>query len=102
MKISIFKVEPRIGSTFFVDLFYNKYSKSEKEGISMEKVVIVKNMGCAACASKIDQAVLAIPGVIRAVADAETKEVVVEFDDKKTSLEAIYNAIEEIGYTPSR
>lgn len=66
----------------------------------VETMIKVKNMGCAACASKIDAAVLKVAGVTRAVADHATKEVVVEYDETKTTLDAIKAAIEEIGYTP--
>jgi Cu+-exporting ATPase len=65
----------------------------------MSKVTLnLRGMHCASCASSIQSATRSISGVISSNVNFATEEVMVEFDDKKTSVAAIQKVIKDIGY----
>ncbi|MFB6179229.1 MAG: heavy metal translocating P-type ATPase [Halorientalis sp.] len=72
-------------------------------GIVRETTTIaITDMSCANCASTNEEALLATPGVIDATVNYATDEAQVEYNPADTSLEDLYDAIEDAGYTPVR
>ena len=68
----------------------------------MEKLEIkIEGMHCGACATGIQMITSQIDGVKSSFVDYDGKKGVVEFDASKTSREALFKAIEELGYKPS-
>ncbi len=61
--------------------------------------LFVEGMTCSSCEARIERALLAIPGVLRAKANQQGGEVVFEYDEGQTSPEAAKTAIEKAGYT---
>jgi uncharacterized protein len=61
--------------------------------------MFIEGMTCSSCESRIERALLAIPGVLRAKASQRGGEVIFEYDDGQTSPEAAKAAIEKAGYT---
>jgi Cu+-exporting ATPase len=55
-------------------------------------------MGCEACVKRVEKAVGALSGVIKATVDLETETLSVQFDDGKISFDMLRNAVEEAGY----
>lgn len=53
---------------------------------------------CGTCENKIEKAANGLEGVVSADWNKETKEMVVEFDEAKTSLLDIHKAIAGVGY----
>ncbi|GBO54744.1 lead, cadmium, zinc and mercury transporting ATPase [Pseudanabaena sp. lw0831] len=65
----------------------------------MSKVTLnLRGMHCASCASSIQSATRSISGVANSNVNFATEEVMVEFDEKKTSAAAIQKVIKDIGY----
>jgi len=65
----------------------------------MSKVTLdLRGMHCASCASSIQSATRSISGVASSNVNFATEEVMVEFDEKKTSASAIQKVIKDIGY----
>jgi uncharacterized protein len=61
--------------------------------------IFVEGMTCSSCEARIERALLAIPGVLRAKASRRGGEVVFEYDDSIASVEIAKAAIEKAGYT---
>ncbi len=65
----------------------------------MSKVTLnLRGMHCASCANSIQSATRSISGVANSNVNFATEEVMVEFDEKKTSPAAIQKVIKDIGY----
>ncbi len=65
----------------------------------MSKVTLnLHGMHCASCANNIQSTTRSISGVASSNVNFATEEVVVEFDEKKTSSAAIQKVIKDIGY----
>ncbi|NUN66769.1 copper-translocating P-type ATPase (plasmid) [Pseudanabaena biceps] len=65
----------------------------------MSKVTLnLRGMHCASCASSIETATRSISGVAKSNVNFATEEVMVEFDEKKTSSSSIQKVIKDIGY----
>ncbi|WP_276256145.1 heavy metal translocating P-type ATPase [Halomontanus rarus] len=62
----------------------------------------ISDMTCANCADTNEEALELVPGVIRAEANYATDEAQVEYNPADVSREALYDAIEDAGYTPVR
>ena len=62
----------------------------------------ITDMTCANCAETNQQALERAPGVIRAEVNFATDEAQVEYNPAETSLDDLYEAIEDAGYTPVR
>ncbi|ELY96786.1 copper-transporting ATPase [Natrialba taiwanensis DSM 12281] len=62
----------------------------------------ISDMTCANCAATNEDALEAVPGVISAEANYATDEAQVEFNPADVSRGALYDAIDEAGYTPVR
>ncbi|GAA0721585.1 Cu+-exporting ATPase [Halorubrum trapanicum] len=58
----------------------------------------ITGMSCANCSATVGDAVESLDGVSRADANYATDEATVEYDPERTSLAAIYDAIEDAGY----
>jgi Cu+-exporting ATPase len=64
--------------------------------------VAISDMHCANCATTNEDALLALPGVVRADVNYATDEATVEFNPESVTLSDLYDAIESAGYTPVR
>ena len=53
---------------------------------------------CDMCKKRIETAALSVEGVSSAIWDKKTKELHLNFDEKKTSIEAISKAIAKVGH----
>ncbi len=53
---------------------------------------------CGMCETRIEKAVKAVDGVVSADWDQETKMIEVTFDDSKTTLDKIHQAIADVGH----
>lgn len=58
----------------------------------------ISGMTCTGCEEHIKHAALQVPGVVKAEADYRAGKAIVEYDQQKTSLDAIVKAINETGY----
>lgn len=68
----------------------------------MEKIVLhIEGMHCGACATGIQMLVSQMDGIKSVFVDYEGKKGTVEFDQAKSSKEAIIKAIAELGYQAS-
>ncbi|MBM7855304.1 copper ion binding protein [Desulfohalotomaculum tongense] len=63
-----------------------------------EEKINVQGMSCGHCTAAVEKALTALPGVEKAVADLEEKNVTVTYDPGQTSRDDIVKAIEEEGY----
>lgn len=61
--------------------------------------IAVNGMKCGGCESTVKKAVAAIDGVISVEASHTEKRVDVEFDDGKTSIDVIEDAIIDAGFS---
>lgn len=59
----------------------------------------LRGMSCAACASSIEQAIQAVPGVGECSVNFGAEQATVQYDARKTNLEKIQAAVEEAGYS---
>ncbi len=58
----------------------------------------VENMHCAGCMRRIEDGLLKVPGVIGARANLTTKRVAVDWQDGKSSPDAVIGALDALGY----
>jgi len=63
-----------------------------------KEVIHVEGMSCGHCSQAVEGALLKLEGVNRALVSLQDKNVVVEFDIEKVTVEKIKSEIEEIGY----
>ncbi|WP_049979726.1 heavy metal translocating P-type ATPase [Halolamina rubra] len=72
-------------------------------GVVSETVSIaISDMSCANCAEANEDALEDLPGVVDAEVNYATDEAQVTYNPEDTSLSAMYDAIEDAGYTPVR
>ncbi|MEG6586545.1 copper chaperone CopZ [Dendrosporobacter sp. 1207_IL3150] len=65
----------------------------------MEKQILkVEGMSCGHCKNAVEKAVGSLPGVAAAEVDLAAKQLTVEFDSSKLSLNQIKEAVEEQGF----
>lgn len=60
--------------------------------------ISVEGMTCGHCTESVEKALLGLHGVVSAAANLEAKNVVVDYDGHKVSIEALKSAIEDIGF----
>jgi Cu+-exporting ATPase len=72
------------------------------EPITDTVTVGISGMHCANCATTNEEALLDLPGVVRADVNYATDEATVEFNPESVSRADLYDAIEGAGYTPVR
>ncbi len=66
----------------------------------MENLTLkLRGMSCASCASNIEQAIQAVPGVVACQVNFATEQATIEYEPQRTDLEAIQQAVDEAGYT---
>jgi len=63
--------------------------------------ISVPEITCAVCCSSVRSCVSRLNGVRRASADAARRELAVEFDERAISLEDLFRALRQAGYSPS-
>ncbi len=73
-------------------------SAEQREGASMRATFGVQGMVCDSCSHAIGQALLAVPGVERAIADHELGAAAVEYDPAQTDPAELEKVIERLGY----
>ncbi|TKX75177.1 copper-translocating P-type ATPase [Halorubrum sp. GN11_10-6_MGM] len=70
--------------------------------VSESVTVAITDMSCANCADANRDALEGVPGVIEADVNYATDEAQVRYNPAETSLSALYDAVEEAGYSPVR
>lgn len=58
----------------------------------------VANMSCATCAPIVRKSLSVMPGVSKVAVSLEEKSAVVTFDDQKTNVQALIDAVTKAGY----
>lgn len=61
----------------------------------------VEGMSCGHCQMRVKKAVESVEGVQKADVNLQSKQVTLEYDEGKASLEKIKAAIKEAGYEPA-
>ena len=70
-------------------------------GISLRKTTIaIGGMHCAACVSRVEKALKAVPGVSEASVNLGTEQATVTYEEALTKFEALRQAIADAGYEP--
>lgn len=59
----------------------------------------LRGMGCASCASSIEEAIRSVPGVSECNVNFGAEQATVQYDSNKTNLEEIQNAVDAAGYS---
>ena len=59
----------------------------------------LRGMSCASCARSIENTIRSVPGVNECNVNFGVEQAIVEYDPKKTNLEAIQGAVDEAGYS---
>ncbi|MBD2527873.1 heavy metal translocating P-type ATPase [Nostoc sp. FACHB-133] len=66
----------------------------------METVTLkLRGMSCASCASSIEGAINSVPGVDECIVNFGAEQATVEYDPRRTDLEAIQEAVDAAGYS---
>ncbi|MGL6342496.1 MAG: heavy metal translocating P-type ATPase, partial [Waterburya sp.] len=65
----------------------------------LEKVTLkLRGMSCAACASSIESAIRAVPGVVECNVNFGAEQAALQYNSRQTSIEEIQRAVAEAGY----
>ena len=76
-----------------------KLNELKQEKKIMETVTFkIGGMSCGHCQKRVQDTLMNIDGVSKAVVSLENKEAVVEYDDLKTSADALKKAVADAGY----
>jgi len=81
------------------------YPKSKKEIIVVDKANIqtlnigIKGMTCSSCEEHINHSVNQLSGILKVKSSYENKNVEIEFDSSKTTIEEIEKAVNSTGYS---
>lgn len=59
----------------------------------------LRGMSCAACASGIDKAISAVPGIVACNVNFGAEQATIKYDPRQTSIEDIQKAVTEAGYS---
>lgn len=59
----------------------------------------LRGMSCASCASNVEEAIRAVPGVIECNVNFGAEQATLKYDPQKTNLEKIQDAVDEAGYS---
>jgi Cu+-exporting ATPase len=62
----------------------------------------ITDMTCANCSATVERAVSSLPGVLSVDANFAADEARVRYDPASTTVEAVYDAVEDAGYSPVR
>lgn len=60
----------------------------------------VPGITCAGCISSMKFALGRRPGVLKLDGDAKSKSVTIQYDESKTSIEQLKDALDQIGFAP--
>lgn len=71
---------------------------TDGKDIAMTEATFGVRGNCGMCESTIEKAVNAVDGISKADWDKDKKKIAVAFDDSKTNINAIHNAISASGY----
>ncbi len=66
----------------------------------LKKVINIEGMTCAACEATVEKVSFDLEGVISAKASTNDKRAIIEYDKRKTDINAIVKAIGSTGYKP--
>ncbi|MEO1791945.1 MAG: heavy metal translocating P-type ATPase [Cyanobacteria bacterium J06629_19] len=58
----------------------------------------LRGMACAACANKVEETLAEVPGVATALVNFAAEQASVDFDEHRTTLERILNAVTSVGF----
>ncbi len=90
---------------YYSDIFYAK-SEKKIEVLSRNKLqkitLTIAGMTCDACQNHINNAINELPGILLAKTSYEKGNAWVEFDNTKTSIKAIEEAVNSTGYTVTK
>lgn len=75
-----------------------KTTATDGKEIAMTEATFGVRGNCGMCESTIEKAVNAVDGISKADWDKDKKKIAVAFDDSKTNIDAIHNAIAASGY----
>lgn len=64
----------------------------------MKCTLSVTGMMCEHCEKRVTTALLQLPGMHKAQADAKNNTVVCEFDESQTTVDQIRETVEDVGY----
>ncbi|MCX2819805.1 heavy metal translocating P-type ATPase [Halorutilus salinus] len=81
---------------------YDAIDESGYGAVSETVTVAISDMTCANCAETNETALESTPGVINAEVNYATDEAQVTYNPAEASLDAMYDAIEDAGYSPVR
>jgi P-type Cu+ transporter len=81
---------------------YDAIAEAGYEAASETETLTVLGMSCSTCSGTVEDAVLALPGTIRADVNFASDEARIEYNPNDVSRSEIANAIEESGYEPVR
>lgn len=70
----------------------------DNSGVYKTVIIKTEGMSCSHCENSIKTSVSKLDGVKEVIADAKTNTAKVTFDESKTNIKAIQNAITEAGY----
>lgn len=59
----------------------------------------LRGMSCASCASSIEDAINSVPGVDECIVNFGAEQATIEYDPRRTDLEAIQEAVDAAGYS---
>ena len=81
------------------------FPKNEKTTLVVEKSNIqtvelnIKGMSCEVCEEEVNHEVNKLPGIIQSTVSYKKKNAIIKFDDSKTTMKNITDAVELTGYT---
>ncbi|ELZ15958.1 heavy metal translocating P-type ATPase [Natrinema thermotolerans DSM 11552] len=81
---------------------YETIDEAGYEADRASRSIGITDMTCANCAETNETALESVPGVIDAEVNYATDEATVTYNPADVSLEALYEAVEDAGYTPVR
>ncbi|MFA9503953.1 heavy metal translocating P-type ATPase [Natrinema sp. H-ect1] len=81
---------------------YETIDEAGYEADRASRSIGITDMSCANCAETNETALESVPGVIDAEVNYATDEATVTYNPADVSLEALYEAVEDAGYTPVR
>jgi Cu+-exporting ATPase len=81
---------------------YDAIENAGYGAVSETATVAITDMTCANCADANRDALESVPGVVDADVNYATDEAQVRYNPAETSLSALYDAVEDAGYSPVR
>ncbi|ELZ44834.1 copper-transporting ATPase [Halorubrum californiense DSM 19288] len=81
---------------------YDAIEEAGYGAVSETATVAITDMSCANCADANRDALESVPGVVDADVNYATDEAQVRYNPAETSLSALYDAVEDAGYSPVR